>query len=430
MAYFRQQELSFAMALFERLRMPVCIVSANEPLSACDGGLRKLLGVEETYANNARFAAHWSQERTVYKMVDPFFCRYIYLRLPHRDPSAFLVAGPYLTTELSSEDLMEMLEMWGLSLSLLPQLINYYASLPLYHDPTPIFSIVYTLGETLWGSRDFETMDVDVGQHPSIPLAETVSTPIEQEQILQQMQQMEERYAYEDRLMEMVSQGLINQAEFVLSSVSRLNFQPRVSDPLRNQKNYCIICNTLLRKAAQQGGVHPLHIDRMSGHFARIIENTPTIEKCSELIGEMITAYCQLVHAQKRQKYSFAIQKAMTYIEANLSGNLSLTTLANILQLNPSYLSALFHRETGSTLAAYITQERMNAALRLLTTRLQIQTVAQLCGFNDPNYFSKQFKRFFGITPQQYQRSQSKPEGMDVKSAKKRICASLTENSC
>lgn len=52
----------------------------------------------------------------------------------------------------------------------------------------------------------------------------------------------------------------------------------------------------------------------------------------------------------------------------------------------------------------------MKAALQLLTTRLQIQTVAQLCGFNDPNYFSKQFKRFFGITPQQYQHSQSKAE--------------------
>lgn len=407
MADFRQQELSFAMALFERLRMPVCIVSANEPLSACDGGLRKLLGIEENYANAAQPGSHWTQERTVYKMVDPFFCRYIYLRLPPMEPAAFLVVGPYLTIELSSENLMEMLEKCGLSLSLLPQLINYYASLPLYHDPTPIFSIVYTLGETLWGSRDFETVDVDVGQHPSIPLAETVSTPIEQEQILQQMQQMEERYAYEDRLMEIVSKGLISQAEFVLSSVSRLNFQPRVSDPLRNQKNYCIICNTLLRKAAQQGGVHPLHIDRMSGHFARIIENTPTIEKCSALIGEMVTAYCHLVHTQTRKRYPSTIQKVITYIEANLSGDLSLTTLARLMQITPSYLSSLFHRETGKTLALYIANLRMNAALQLLkTTQLQIQTVAQLCGFNDPNYFSKQFKRFYGITPQQYQHGQ------------------------
>ena len=77
------------------------------------------------------------------------------------------------------------------------------------------------------------------------------------------------------------------------------------------------------------------------------------------------------------------------------------------MQITPSYLSCLFHRETGRTLALYISKVRMNAALQLLkATQLQIQTVAQLCGFNDPNYFSKQFKRYFGITPQQYQHGQ------------------------
>lgn len=42
----------------------------------------------------------------------------------------------------------------------------------------------------------------------------------------------------------------------------------------------------------------------------------------------------------------------------------------------------------------------MKAALQLLTTtRLQVQTIAQLCGFADPNYFGKTFRRFYGVTP-------------------------------
>ena len=119
----------------------------------------------------------------------------------------------------------------------------------------------------------------------------------------------------------------------------------------------------------------------------------------------MVVAYCRLVHEQTRKQYSPAIQKVMMYIDANLSGDLSLATLAQPIQVTPSYLSALFHKETHHTLAEHITLSRMQAALSLLkTTQLQIQTVAQLCGFNDPNYFSKQFKRFYGITPLQYQR--------------------------
>ena len=402
--YFRQRELDFALALLERLRIPVHMLRAGDPLSVCDGGLRKRLCMEKDYGNEASVAAHWSKERTVYKMVDRFLCRYIYFHLPGMQPSASLVLGPYLTNDLSEEELMELAEQLGIPVSLLPQLTNHYASLPVYHDPAPLFSIVYTLGEFLWGEQGFDIVDVEEEQNSRLSFAGADRAPMEQENILQYMQQMEERYAYEDKLMEIVSKGLTHQAEVLLSSVSRLNFQPRVSDPLRNQKNYCIICNTLLRKAAQRGGVHPIHLDRMSGQFARAIENAPTLEKCSRLIGEMVIAYCRLAHMQTQEQYSPAIQKLRTYIAANLSGDLSLPTLARLMQMAPSYLSNLFHRETGNTLSRHIAYSRLKAAQQLLkTTRLQIQTIAQLCGFNDPNYFSKQFKRSFGITPQQYQ---------------------------
>ena len=50
----------------------------------------------------------------------------------------------------------------------------------------------------------------------------------------------------------------------------------------------------------------------------------------------------------------------------------------------------------------------MKAACHLLaTTRLQVQTVAQLSGFADPNYFSKRFKQQYGITPAKYRQQQS-----------------------
>ena len=94
-------------------------------------------------------------------------------------------------------------------------------------------------------------------------------------------------------------------------------------------------------------------------------------------------------------------------MEANISGDLSLTTLARLMEVTPSYLSARFHRETGHTLAEHITDLRMKTALQLLkNSRLQVQSVAQLCGIPDPNYFGKQFKRFYGLTPLQYRKSQ------------------------
>lgn len=402
-----QRELDYTLSLLQRMRINARFVQPDDPLVNLDGGFRELLGLESDYEDAHLMASHWNSPRTIYKFLDQFMCRYIFFHLPSvKQPTAAII-GPYLTADPAPETVLELVERLGLPLHLHPRLLEYYASLPVYHDPAPIIAIVSTLGESLWGGASFDMVDVNYEQRLSLPASVSVSTPIEQENILQQMQQMEERYAYENELMEIVSRGLTNRAEVMMSSVSRLNYQPRVPDPLRNMKNYCIICNTLLRKAAQQGGVHPLHLDRMSSHFARIIETSPTVDQCSNLVGEMIRTYCRLVRTHARNHHSAIVQRALTYIDENLSGDLSLTTLAHMMKITPSYLSTLFHRETGRTLAAHIAEARMKAALQLLkSTRLQVQTVAQLSGFSDPNYFGKLFKRTYGITPLQCRKEQ------------------------
>ena len=402
-----QHELDFTLSLLQKLRMSVHIVHFGARIREYDGGLRALLGLKADDEQAVLASLRFVQERTILKVLDPFMCRYICFQLPGAEPSAFLLLGPYLTIDPTPGSILELAEKLDFPLHMLPQLSEYYAALPVYHDPSVILAIVSTLGEQLWGSREFDMTDVNE-EHPSDPAAANAATPSEQENILRRMRLLEERYAYENQMMEIVSKGLVHQAETLMANVSLLNYQPRVSDPLRNMKNYCIICNTIMRKAAQQGGVHPIHIDALSSRFARAIENTPTPEKCIQLINEMITAYCRLVHTQNNRRYSSVIQKTLTYIDANLSGDLSLTALANLLQITPAYLSSLFRRETGSTLSAYILQSRMKTALQLFqTTHLQIQTVAQLCGFSDPNYFSKQFKRCFSVTPQQYRQGQT-----------------------
>ena len=402
-----QRELTFTLSLLERMRIPARFMHPDDDLAVVDAGLRSSIGMAADYEVLHHVSAHQLRERTIHQMLDQFMCHYLYLQLPNAETPTALVVGPYLTADPSPKDIMEKVEQLALPLSAVNVLTEYYASLPIYHDPTVIMAVVTTLGEKLWGASGFDTVDMNYEQRSSLPGNVSISAPIEQENILLRMQQMEERYAYENELMDIVSKGLTNRAEIIMSSVSQLNYQPRVPDPLRNQKNYCIICNTLLRKAAQQGGVHPYHLDKLSSHYARLIENAPTLEIANKLISDMIRAYCRLVRTQTRERHSAIIERARTYIDSNLSGDLSLGVLASLLQVTPSYLSALFHRETGHTLAGYISMQRMKAARQLLvTTRLQVQTVAQLSGFTDPNYFSKCFKQHYGSTPVQYRQGQ------------------------
>ncbi len=245
-----QRELDFTFRLLEKIRLPIRQVHQGDSLKGYDGGLRTLIGMEIDYENAYRIAFHRAKEQTIYKIVDQFMCRYIFFRLPGAEPPTAVVLGPYLSADLSHKDTLEMAEHLGLPLSTLPHLSDYYASLPVYHDPSALLAIITTLGETLWHGKDFDMVDVNYEQQAILPGAVSISVPIEEENILLRMQQMQERYAYENELMEIVEKGLIKRAEVMLSNVSQLNYQPRVPDPLRNMKNYCIICNTLLRKAA------------------------------------------------------------------------------------------------------------------------------------------------------------------------------------
>jgi YesN/AraC family two-component response regulator len=117
----------------------------------------------------------------------------------------------------------------------------------------------------------------------------------------------------------------------------------------------------------------------------------------------MVRHYCQLVQDFSLKGRSHLISKLLIHIDADLTADLSLSALAKLLNVNSSYLSALFKKELGSTLTEYVSTRRVKYAMFLLsTTNLQVQAIAQHCGIPDVNYFTRTFKRYAGVTPKEY----------------------------
>ena len=219
----------------------------------------------------------------------------------------------------------------------------------------------------------------------------------------QALRQIEERYETEERLMNEIAHGHVAQASEILSAFNNDIVEQRTEVPLRNFKNYLIILNTLSRKAVQQGGVHPLYIDRISSTFARKIETVESFEEGQKLVAEITRKYCLLVRNHAMKGYSPLVRKVILAIDSDLMADLSLSAHAEALGVNASYLSALFRRETGQTLSDYVARARAEQAVFLLnTTRMQVQTIAQHCGIQDVNYFTRLFKRVMGKTPTEY----------------------------
>lgn len=144
-------------------------------------------------------------------------------------------------------------------------------------------------------------------------------------------------------------------------------------------------------------------------NFAVKIEQLSDSGMLKTLMGEMCSAYCQLVRKQSSKQYSPIVQKAVIAIDSNPASELNLHTLACQLNVSNAYLSSVFKKETGRTVTEYIREKRLAYAERLLTnTNLQIQTVALHCGMVDVQYFSKLFKKHTGKTPSQFRAQKAK----------------------
>jgi YesN/AraC family two-component response regulator len=178
-----------------------------------------------------------------------------------------------------------------------------------------------------------------------------------------------------------------------------------------NKENYSIIMNTLLRKAAENGGVHPVYLDKTSSDFAHKIEMLPSASKVTALMQDMFRTYCRLVRRHNLKKYSPVVQKTILTIDSDLSADLGAKTLAQSQNVSLGYLSAIFRKEVGLTLSSYVRQKRMEHAKYLLSrTELQVQSVALHCGILDVVYFTKSFKREVGMTPSEYRAAQKSSE--------------------
>lgn len=106
-----------------------------------------------------------------------------------------------------------------------------------------------------------------------------------------------------------------------------------------------------------------------------------------------------------------SIDKVISYINQNIEQNFSRVQIADAVFLNPEYLSRLFKKEKGVSLNDFINSRKMEIAQSLLSdTNIPVYLVASKVGYSNFSYFSQVFKKFCGVTPQEYrQNNNAKP---------------------
>lgn len=101
-------------------------------------------------------------------------------------------------------------------------------------------------------------------------------------------------------------------------------------------------------------------------------------------------------------EYDKTINEILTFINANLNGDLSIEMLSSRFFLNKYYLMHKFKAQTGYTLHSYIQQKRLILASTLLKNGKAVTEVYLECGFNDYSNFIRSFKKLYGTSPKKY----------------------------
>ena len=405
---FYEAELSFVQSYLKYSHIQCLLITEDySSIEQIDFGLRKLVGLQSEYDKLLAFIKGNISPNRIYRIVDGFFCNYFVLALPDTNPATAMLVGPFLMHNPLKTTLLELSERFAIPPQGFPMFENLISTIPRLNDDGHILILLHTFGERIWGdANNFSMTNFEQGLEENYTPTTLISNFSETDTTAMSMQALEDRYAIERELIQAVAQGKTHKAEVLMNGMAVGTMEQRNPDSLRNFKNYSIIMNTLLRKAAEQGAVHPYHIDKLSSDFGRKIELAATVEACSKIQKEMIRKYCLLVKNHSMKGYSLLIQKVITQIDSDLTADLSLNALAGDLNVNPSYLSSQFKKETGSTLTDYVNRKKVEHAILLLnSTSLQIQTIALHCGVPDVNYFTKLFKKYIHKTPKEYRDS-------------------------
>jgi AraC family transcriptional regulator of arabinose operon len=113
-------------------------------------------------------------------------------------------------------------------------------------------------------------------------------------------------------------------------------------------------------------------------------------------------------YSHENQRISSAIRRVIAYVIKNLERQHSIAELARLAKLSPSRFSHRFKSETGEAVISYLIRLRLQKAAALLEFEGKtVKEAAAASGFTSQFYFSRQFKRWYMLSPSEYKRNVS-----------------------
>ncbi|MBO4411029.1 MAG: helix-turn-helix domain-containing protein [Lachnospiraceae bacterium] len=210
--------------------------------------------------------------------------------------------------------------------------------------------------------------------------------------------------AIENAIMNIVRKGDTAALRAWLSQAPAVTGGNIAADQLRQLRNIFIVTATLASRAAIRGGMREDDAFTLSDAYIQRVELLTSQDKILNLQYHMLLEYTEQVETLHRGNHTSKLAlNVANYVRHHLSEPISVERMAESFYLSRPYLSLKFRRETGQTLTDFILNEKTEEAKRLLRySDKSLSAIAAYLGFSSHGHFCKVFKKYAGITPNEY----------------------------
>ena len=149
-------------------------------------------------------------------------------------------------------------------------------------------------------------------------------------------------------------------------------------------------------------GGQTYHFMQRQGYMETVIA-TDDLEELRRWYLNKIRVATENVVADKEKTSQTIVEQARDYIEKHFAQDITLNSISREMHVSPYYFSKLYKATTGQNFIEYLTRLRMESAkTKLVNTNQSVKEICLSIGYSDPNYFSRSFKKYAGLSPSEY----------------------------
>jgi len=173
---------------------------------------------------------------------------------------------------------------------------------------------------------------------------------------------------------------------------------------LQNIKYHFAITAALVARYCIEGGMELSVSYDLSDFYIQMADKCKTPEEVAALHPVMCLDYAKRMRNLRKKKIcSRHVANCIDYIHDHLHMRITAESLAKLVGLNPSYLSRLFKKETGTTISEYIQAKKIDTAKNMLVySDYSPAQISSILAYPSQSYFTEVFRKRTGLTPLKY----------------------------